>query len=80
LQLQSQSLQIAESSHTISIKFDQLFDQFSQQSEVFEAIKHPLQLTFKGYNFSIVAYGQTGSGIFSLVNVVGKTYTMFGFD
>ena len=49
-------------------QFDRVFDQDSQQQELFETCTKNLVLgCFQGYNATILAYGQTGSG---------KTHTM----
>lgn len=48
--------------------FDRVFDQESNQEDVFDVCAHNLVLgCFLGYNATILAYGQTGSG---------KTHTM----
>ena len=50
--------------------YDNVFDQESQQSDIFEQVGKPVvDAAIKGYNGSVFAYGQTGSG---------KTYTMLG--
>lgn len=47
-----------------------MFDEASNQDEVFDEICQPvLESALEGYNSTIFAYGQTGSG---------KTYTMTG--
>ncbi|GAB2279343.1 Kinesin-like protein KIN-14E [Dionaea muscipula] len=51
--------------------YDQVFDGFSSQEEVFEDTKYLVQSAVDGYNVCIFAYGQTGSG---------KTYTIYGND
>ncbi|RWS28175.1 kinesin-like protein KIF21A, partial [Leptotrombidium deliense] len=53
--------------------FDNVFDENSQQHEVYETcVKHLVEGCLEGYNATVLAYGQTGSG---------KTYTMgTGFD
>ncbi|CAC9478646.1 putative kinesin [Leishmania infantum JPCM5] len=52
------------------VRFDQVFDQCSNQQLVFDHIgPEILRTLFSGYNASVFAYGQTGSG---------KTYTMEG--
>ena len=49
-------------------QFDRVFDQDSQQQELFETCTKNLVLgCFSGYNATVIAYGQTGSG---------KTHTM----
>ena len=49
-------------------QFDRVFDQDSQQQELFETCTQNLVLgCFSGYNATVLAYGQTGSG---------KTHTM----
>ena len=46
-----------------SFAFDLIFDQFSYQTSVWDAIGAPiLSKAFDGYNGTIFAYGQTGSG------------------
>jgi kinesin family protein 6/9 len=53
-------------------RFKDVFDQNSQQEDVFDKVAKPLTLScMDGYNGTIFAYGQTGSG---------KTYTMCGAD
>ncbi len=48
--------------------FDRVFDQQSNQEDLFDVCAHNLVLgCFGGYNATILAYGQTGSG---------KTHTM----
>ena len=50
--------------------YDNVFDQESQQIDIFEQVGKPVvDAAIKGYNGSVFAYGQTGSG---------KTYTMLG--
>ena len=50
--------------------YDNVFDQQSQQIDIFEQVGKPVvDAAIKGYNGSVFAYGQTGSG---------KTYTMLG--
>ena len=50
--------------------FDHIFDQESNQLEVYtKAAKPSIKSLFEGYNSTILAYGQTGTG---------KTYTMEG--
>ncbi|KAG5503853.1 hypothetical protein JIQ42_07370 [Leishmania sp. Namibia] len=52
------------------VRFDQVFDQGTDQQLVFDHIgPEVLRTLFSGYNASVFAYGQTGSG---------KTYTMEG--
>ena len=51
-----------------SFKFDRVFDQESDQEEIYEVCAQNLILGwFEGFNATILAYGQTGSG---------KTFTM----
>ena len=48
--------------------YDNVFDQQSQQIDIFEQVGKPVvDAAIKGYNGSVFAYGQTGSG---------KTFTM----
>lgn len=50
--------------------FDQVFDQITNQDELFQTAVSPLvTCCLEGYNATILAYGQTGSG---------KTHTMMG--
>lgn len=50
--------------------FDQVFDQMTNQDELFQTAVSPLvSCCLEGYNATILAYGQTGSG---------KTHTMMG--
>ena len=51
-------------------QFDQIFDYYSQQSQVYEySAKYLVKNIFEGFNSTIFAYGSIGSG---------KSYTMFG--
>lgn len=53
-----------------SFRFDEVFDEFSTQSEIYsEAAFSVVEDAFKGYNGTVFAYGQTGCG---------KTHTMIG--
>ncbi|XP_077587779.1 kinesin-like protein KIF6 [Stigmatopora nigra] len=53
-----------------SFRFQRVFDQESQQEEIFEDIAKPVaESVLAGYNGTIFAYGQTGSG---------KTFTITG--
>ncbi|KAF0387782.1 kinesin-domain-containing protein [Gigaspora margarita] len=50
-------------------QFDQVFDTFATQKDIFSEVAHIVQSVVDGYNGCIFAYGQTGAG---------KTYTMTG--
>ena len=53
-----------------SFQFDQIFDYYSQQSQVYEySAEFLVRNIFEGFNSTIFAYGSIGSG---------KSYTMFG--
>lgn len=47
-----------------TFQFDQVFDEHSQQEEVFERARVPelVDAVLQGFNSTIFAYGQTGSG------------------
>ncbi|XP_064621480.1 kinesin-like protein KIF6 [Lineus longissimus] len=51
-------------------RFEKIFDQQTQQDEIFESVARPvIDNVLEGYNGTIFAYGQTGSG---------KTFTITG--
>jgi len=52
-------------------QFDQVFDNFATQEQVFEDTKYLVQSAIDGYNVCIFAFGQTGSG---------KTFTIYGTE
>ncbi len=59
-----------KSSVSSKFHFDRVFDDRSQQPEVYKSVVHPLiKQVLQGYNCTVFAYGQTGTG---------KTYTMEG--
>ena len=53
----------------IESQYDKVFNQYSQQNDLFAFVQENIQEVLHGYNATIFAYGQTGSG---------KTFTMFG--
>ena len=67
----NRSITLGSSSETWKqFTYDNVFDQESRQSDIFEQVGKPVvDAAIKGYNGSVFAYGQTGSG---------KTYTMLG--
>lgn len=54
---------------THQFSFDKVFDQKTQQSEVFDDVSELVQSAMDGYRVCLFSYGQTGSG---------KTHTMTG--
>ena len=64
-----QAIRIADGQHYIESQYDRVFNQYSQQSEIFDFVKANIDDVLRGFNSTIFAYGQTGSG---------KTFTMFG--
>lgn len=62
---------VIKQAHGKTYGFDGVFNQASNQSEVYERVARPMiNEVLSGYNCTIFTYGQTGSG---------KTYTMDGF-
>ncbi|KAH9710447.1 kinesin-like protein KIN-14E [Citrus sinensis] len=51
--------------------YDQVFDGYATQEDVFEDTRYLVQSAVDGYNVCIFAYGQTGSG---------KTFTIYGSE
>ncbi|XP_044470312.1 kinesin-like protein KIN-14E isoform X1 [Mangifera indica] len=51
--------------------YDQVFDGYATQDDVFEDTRYLVQSAVDGYNVCIFAYGQTGSG---------KTFTIYGSE
>ncbi len=49
---------------THTFAYDQVFDQDSSQSEVFNAVSDLIQSALDGYRVCVFAYGQTGAGIY----------------
>lgn len=54
---------------THQFSFDRVFDQGTQQADVFEDVQELVQSAMDGYRICLFSYGQTGSG---------KTHTMTG--
>ena len=64
-------ISISSEKHDISCRYDKVFQEISNQQDVFNEISPLLLDVLKGYNACIFAYGQTSAG---------KTHTMLGPD
>lgn len=63
------SIKLSSEKHKISCQYDRVFNEVTEQGDIFEQVKPLLQNVLKGINACIFAYGQTSSG---------KSYTMIG--
>jgi len=63
------SLSVRTEKQNLSCEFDAVFNEVSEQNNIFENVKSLLDSVLDGYNACIFAYGQTSAG---------KTHTMLG--